>query len=725
MTYHLFIDESGKFAEGLGRQGGRASVVGGVCGMSSAVVWESVHRACTTRFNEEHGTRFSYPTDFHCSPLLNGRTQAGLAVSIADLNAFVADSAGPFARAVMRVVRENSLFRFFARNDPGLYLYSQQATYGVNLVAALRAALDHLARSAAEVDRLEITIARRSIGETLPNPGAPVSADNQPYSADLMDFLGDQLPVGTEPGEALARRLMSAGGWKLGFAQGDKNPGLMAADFVCHHFWKHRQLEDDAPVVVRVDRAVLGNYDRHFGDHRARLLERGEYTAAAQFHHRSFPAADGRGAADFDDVIKPLRREKNPDLLARELPALLGMCRHLIAQRTVQPGALTTARSLLEALLDIGRRAASDARTDPRVRREWNALLVEALIEFADCVNHLGATHEQAAIEAELDEVLTCQGRRLPHTQAQRRELQFEARTRNLNALFNDYAFAEVIYSFEDVAKARQQEEEKSATDGDELLGKMQGSVGQAYAFLARAYADWSEEARRWFELSRRQFDPGTQFHAMSVNYLTTLAWQEGDLSAACAQMNEHPRLRPIPSPATLVGELRAYVAQPKASAFDIVNYLRLAALGVEANLELLPEELAAAVVHLEPRLHPEHPHEQVAKWLAYLFHLQSDQRGALRLCRQGRAFSEKSGFTLRTIAWSILGLEAVCHHAAGDLQTSLATATAFLDRQRELASESAHFRDYLADVGGAPPFFQGGEVSVARLMRLLPFTYA
>jgi hypothetical protein len=123
------------------------------------------------------------------------------------------------------------------------------------------------------------------------------------------------------------------------------------------------------------------------------------------------------------------------------------------------------------------------------------------------------------------------------------------------------------------------------------------------------------------------------------------------------------------------------------------------------------------------------HPHEHVAKWLAYLLLQSEEYRPARQLFHKSVLISRGLGFTVRTIGLSSLGLLAITDKALGDDSSYAQQVAAFEADVAALVAESAPFAAYLNSVGGFD-VIKGLLRSCERrnassLARLLPFTYA
>ena len=157
MKYYLYIDESGPFDENF--TGVKASVVGGICSQHSAKHWDYLHRSNLEQFTREHkNINFSYPRHYHCGPLLAGKIQGPYNSNPEIIREFTDE--------VYRYILAKSTFGFLSRNVGKRFEYSPQATYVMNLIAAVRSAFQKLSESHEDIDYIQVVIAQRTIGET-------------------------------------------------------------------------------------------------------------------------------------------------------------------------------------------------------------------------------------------------------------------------------------------------------------------------------------------------------------------------------------------------------------------------------------------------------------------------------------------------------------------------------------------------------------------------------
>ena len=713
MKYFIHIDESGDFSEGHNgsKAGGsqRPSVVGGVCSRLSDGEWKDLHRGLVEDFNANNATSFQCPLHFHSSRLLSG--------DLPETQSIPKTVRRQFIQSVCDNVLTHATFGFLSVNRGARFQFSPQATYGVNLVAALKACLEHLAITAPDCDALEIIIAQRTIGET-----QLYKNNSRTYMDDLRPFMMAQICVGGTSSSKLALRLKDTKSIYLVSRVADHEGGLMAADFVC----SARSNDDLARrITVQTEPSdiLFGDFETAYKKQVKELTESQQYSAALITARRCLQAPEA--AIETPRIFEKLAAETDPGILGRELAALLADARMLIDNRVSEPHALTAAREILQALHAIAN-AHLAADSDPSIKRKWADFLIEGLSELVACYNHVGETKIQYDIELRLEQALKDYGNLVSKTYHQKKEILLEVKNRNLNILFNDYRFDEVIDAFDQETSRR--EAEIPTDETDELLGKMLGSLGQAYAFLGHTDPDWSSTARDFFQRSQRHFAEGTSFRAMSVNYLTTLAFQERQLDDACREMSRHPALPQIDNAEALTQRFHEFAAHKNASPFDAVNYARIATLAVESGININSDSLRRALRHWQPQIATDHPYPLLCKWLGYLFYLTNDHKQASELYEKGIEISQELEFTVKTIGLPILGLNAICLKKLGDEPGYKNNRNRLNVLAEKLANQSTGFTAYLSPLGGplgvGALLDQPHEQAALQLSRLLPFGY-
>jgi hypothetical protein len=390
MKILIHVDESGPFDEKL--TGASSSVVGGVCSVLFAAEWENVHRQHLTEWNIRTALSFVYPTHYHCGPLLSRKMDVPAVASDRDLR--------EFAESVFQNVLRHSLFGFASKNRGKRFEYSPQATYVMNLVAALRCAFEHLQSiNGADVENVTVVVAQRTIDETV-----KASAGSR-YMSSLLSYVADQLLVGDGPGVALARRLSADRALMFESGIGERDAGLIAADFVCCLF--RQGIKAPTATCLHVcqpnQEMLLGDYRRFHERLANELLHNRYYGSCLEFVCRFFPLT--HGAPDTGMLLKQFDMEQDTAVLEREVPALLAVVHQLAKNRMEAPNMLACAISVADKLVALAEHRREG--TPPcAIHRIWLNLEVQALAELAMCHNHTGAVGPQKDAEAKLTALL-------------------------------------------------------------------------------------------------------------------------------------------------------------------------------------------------------------------------------------------------------------------------------------------------------------------------------
>jgi len=709
---HIFfhVDESGPFDEGINDS--RASVVGGICSTLASGDWEREHQSHLHVFNESQPllARFSYPQHYHCGELLANKLSTPTAVARSDKEAF--------ATAVFQKVLKQSIFGFVSRNRGKRFEYSPQATYVMNLVASLRFAMKTLATlSGGSISGLSIVVAQRTIKET--TQGGSVAA----YMAALLDFVTDQLAIGSGPGVDLTKELLRRKALTLSSGVATKDAGLIAADFVCCLSRYNRKAEGGARLLICQpdEKLLLGDYRNYYENQVLHLLDNGYYGAALEFICRFFPFRDG--LPDFKVVMGRLEKEESTAILERELPALLSVIHSLAKQRFEIPGALAGAIHAADSLIAIGSRQLGVSSG----KRTWLNLVINALAELAACHNHTGAIGPQRAAEEKLVALMDTNKKDSGFDAVQRKSLLLDIRNCNLNLLFNDFRFEEAYDLADELARER-----VAMTGGEEpdiLLGKILGSLGQAAAFMARVEADWNSEALGRFEESLRHFPAGSVQEGMSINFLVTALWQHGAYREAMAAF---ARLPGASTEGDLLSVLLSRLTCPglESRSFEVVNVLRLiAALSPSAD------ELQSVVWgHLEQTasiVGTDHPYEQWWKWLGILYGLAGDLDAADRCLVRCEELCACYGFTMQVIGNSATLIRTSLAASRGDMAQANVLGRNFRKMLAALCGQSLGFSRYtggetrIADLVAKANVSRPGDPGFVNLCTYLPFSYA
>lgn len=713
MKYYIHIDESGPFDESFSRK--KASVVGGVCSQHPAHWWQSQHQRHLERFGKEHDcANFSYPEHYHCGPLLAGRIAAP-------------DGADPtvikkFTSAIFENVLSKSTFGFLSRNVGNRFEYSPQATYVMNLIAALRHAFGLMGAFQEDINYVQVVIAQRTIGET-----SQVSTVNQ-YMSFLLTHVQKQLLVGEGAGVALAQRLHLGGQLEFLTGLGDRNAGLIAADFVCCLGRGDRKNGDDTRLHFCYPDVgtLLGDYNAFHARQAGEFLKNKYYGSCLDFLCRYFPLNDG--APDIKQLLDALKREEDQVVLQRELPSLLSVIHQLAKSRTSEPHMLLVATGVAEHLVEIAKRNSID--NGASIKRQWLNFHIQLLAELSACYNHTGSVGPQMKAEEQLKELLTQRGKETGIDATQRQSILISVRNQNLNCLFNDYRFEEAYELAEELRATRQQIIQTG--EPDELLGQILGSHGQACAFLARSDPTWHENAIELFNQSLNHFATGSHQEEMSHNFLVTLAWQDGRWDDAVRYMTPEVGGNLTPDNAVLALLNRLSLPSPERRAFEVVNCLRLIAAYCVFNKNLaLNIDILNKLDLMARQIGTDHPYEQWLKWIGIIYFTNGNYINSQNCLKAAAAICGNHDFTMQTIGNSITLLLVVTSIIKGSDNASKAYEDQFHRELAKLRAQSLYFDEYirksnvLEKLASRTEQWKDDSKAIWALYTLLPFSYA
>ena len=679
MKYYIHIDESGPFDEIF--SGGKASVVGGICSQHSAKHWDYLHRDHLEQFCREYtDVDFSYPGHYHCGPLLAGK--------IGWPNGSDSTVVGEFTNGVFQNVLSKATFGFLSRNVGKKFEYSPQATYVMNLIAALRNAFQLMGEFHEDIDYVQVVVAQRTIGET-----SKVGTVEQ-YMSFLLAHVTEQLLVGEGSGVALAKRIHSQGQLDFSTGLGDRNAGLIAADFVCCLGRSGRKAPAGGSLhfCQPNEEALLGDY-KSFHERQAQVfLKNRYYGSCLEFLCRYFPSKDGH--PNVEQLLGELKRETDQHVLQRELPALLSVIHQLSKNRNIAPNMLVVAIRVVERLAEIAKKYSIDINCGG-VQRHWLNFHIQALAELSACYSHTGSVGPQRIAEEQLTVLLSTRGKDTGMDATQRQTLLIDVRNRNLNLLFNDYRFEEAYSLAEDLCASRRQ----MVPDGeaDQLMGQILGSHGQSCAFMARSDATWHESAIELFKQSLDHFADGSYQQEMSLNFLATTAWQAGHLDDAVKYMIPAMKLSFAPEDAIASISARLSLTSPENRAYDVVNCLRIAAAYSQTGNGLrLDCRLRNDLESIARRIGTDHPYEQWLKWLGIL-HLQCEEYTKAESCFvAAKAICMRQDFTMQTIGNSIELLRVITKRLKKSGKTSKLYEEQFLRELDKLRTQSLSFDVYI-----------------------------
>lgn len=713
MDIYIYIDESGSFDEKL--MGGASSVVGGICSKLSPNEWENVHLDHLTAWNERELISFLYPNHYHCGPLLSRKLSGPVRASDRDLRLFVENVFGNVLR--------HSLFGFISKNRGKRFEYSPQATYVMNLVASLRCAFENLHSHCTQgVERVTVVIAQRTIDETV-----KASAGSR-YMTSLLSYLNDQLLVGEGPGVTLARQLTNSRALVFESGLGDRDAGLIAADFVCCLSRQGQKPPEGTSFHVCQPNSemLLGDYRRFHERLENEMLQNHYYGSCLEFIFKNFPLI--RGAPETSLLLQKIEGETDITVLEREVPALLAVVHQLSKNRTEAPSMLACVTSVTEKLVTIAERRSTE--TSPGVAQQiWLNLTIQALAELAACHNHSGSVGPQQEAEAKITALLTHYKGGSGLDALERKTFILEVRNRNLNLLFNDFRFDDAFSQAEELVTLRKAmigDEEP-----DELLGQMLGSQGQACAFMGRVDPSWNALAVELFTQSLKHFPSGSRHEEMSQNFLVTVLWQSGEFKKAARELpaitgwSLHEN--------TMIESLctRLLLPQSEKRVYDIVNCLRIIASLLHENH--VCNDLIATLKTLEELAHrngTDHPYELLWKWIGVIYLLTGKPAEASRSFKEGQLICGRHSFTMKVIGISLAFLDVVAmvRMQTGDNQKYLSETAVWLS---DLRRQSSGLDSYLCEMSPGiiiNDFIVCACVDFGKILflcRLLPFSYA
>jgi len=713
MKYYIHIDESGPFDEAFSGQ--KASVVGGICSQHSEQGWECLHQGHLDQFCHEHSdVKFSYPNHYHCGPLLAGKISAPDGTDSSLVRKFTTD--------VFQNVLSKATFGFLSKNSGKRFEYSPQATYVMNLIAAIRYAFQLMSEFHEHIDHVQVVVAQRTIAET-----SQVNSVKQ-YMTFLMAYVTKQLLVGEGAGVALAKRLHLAEQLEFSTGLGDRNAGLIAADFVCCLGRNGRKAVGNSNLYFchPDEDALLGDYNAFHARQAVEFIRNKYYGSCLDFSCRYFPLNEGE--PDIKPLLDALKRETDQDVLQRELPSLLSVIHQLSKNRTSAPNMLLVATRVAQHLVEIAKRYSIDSNAS--IQRQWLNFHIQVLAELSACYNHTGSVGPQLIAEEQMAELLSKRGKDSGMDAIQRQSLLMDVRNRNINLLFNDYRFEEAYCLAEELSASRRQM--VPVGEADELLGQILGSHAQACAFLARSDPTWYENAIELFNQSLNHFAAGSHQEEMSHNFLVTAAWQAGRWDAAVKYIAPEIESGFTPDNAIAVLSNRLALTSPEHRAFDVVNCLRLVAAYCEfTNCHPPDMEILNNLELLAKRIGTDHPYEQWLKWIG-IIHIQRRNFTKAENCFEAaKAVCVSHKFTMQTIGNSIELLRVVTNRIKESGKTSKTHEQHYIKELDKLRTQSLSFDAYIRKsnvldmFGSRTEDWRNDSKSLWFLYTLLPFSYA
>jgi hypothetical protein len=593
----------------------------------------------------------------------------------------------------------------------------------MNLIAALRNAFQLMGESHEDIDYVQVVVAQRTIGET-----SKIGTVEQ-YMSFLLAHVTEQLLVGEGSGVALAKRIHSHGQLDFSTGLGDRNAGLIAADFVCCLGRSGRKAPAGGSLHVCQpnEEALLGDY-KAFHERQAQVfLKNRYYGSCLEFLCRYFPSKDGH--PNVEQLLGELRRETDQHVLQRELPALLSVIHQLSKNRNIAPNMLAVAIRVAERLTEIAKKYSIDINSGG-VHRHWLNFHIQALAELSACYSHTGSVGPQRIAEEQLTVLLSTRGKDTGMDATQRQTLLIDVRNRNLNLLFNDYRFEEAYSLAEELCASRRQ----MIPDGeaDQLMGQILGSHGQSCAFMARSDTTWVESAIELFKQSLDHFADGSYQQEMSSNFLVTTAWQAGLLEDAVKYMIPAMGLNFAPKDAIAAISARLSLPSPENRAFDVVNCLRIAAAYSQTgNGVRIDSRLRNDLESTARRIGTDHPYEQWLKWLGIL-HLQCEEYTKAESCFvAAKAICMKQDFTMQTIGSSIALLQMVTNRIKGSGKALQTNEQQFHSGLKKLRDQSTSFDAYIQKsrifevLKNPDQNWSADSINLWNIYTFLPFAYA
>jgi hypothetical protein len=716
MKHYIYIDESGPFDERL--TGGAASVVGGICSEWSPSEWAEIHRRHLLDWSSSHpkGVCFTYPVHFHCGPLLGRKLAVPPLASDKDIRSF--------AEGVYHNVLQHSLFGFISKNRGKRFEYSPQATYVMNLVAALRHGFEQLAiNDSANAESVIVYVAQRTIAET-----AKVKTMGK-YMTSLFAYITDQLALGEGPGVVLAKTLLRNNSLALRSGIGDRDAGLIAADFIC--CLSRQRVKPKGPTPLHVCNPdpgiLLGDY-KTFHDRQANeLLNFRYYGSCLEFICRFFPVC--KGTPDVSRMLNQLASENDVSVLERELPSLLAVVHMMAKNRNEAPHMLSCARYVADKLSLIASKQI-EKKLPGGEKRVWLNFYIQSLSELASCLNHAGEVGPQRDIENRLTAVLSANKADIGKDPYERQSIILGVRNRNLNLLFNDYCFEDAYLLAEELVEVRRAM--AGGEDPDELLGVMLGSQGQALAFMGQIDPDWLAPAQTLFKESLKHFASGTRQEEMSKNYLVTSHWQAGQFFEAVGHLPNAHELQSSGNPVSGLTRI-LLLPNPEKRAFEIVNSLRIMAALINEGYhhDVLFDELWPILKATAERVGASHPYEHWWKWLGILQLLRHRIQQADICFEYAEKICFHQSFTMNTIGNSISLLRIVASCMSGKSNAHSASLQDFNATLSKLRQSSLGFDAYMTARTLSLPLdsyattARPGTKEFWQLCTLLPFAYS
>ncbi len=687
MCLHVYIDEAGDFEEGT-----RRSSVMAVMTRNNRGTIERLLRGACAKFNEENGTDFSFPDDMHCAPLIMATDYQGR--STGRYQAFSQETRYEFIETILDTVLVDDVQLAASQSPSDRIDYDPQHNYVDNLFAVVWRVLEGLAEGTyivpGDLSKVHIVIAtRRGLRPDLIKNEDKLREYLQRSCKELAGRKGNQQVI------SLLEKV-----W-FGHEVAERHAGLIAADF-CAYYWRGTGPVKRTDLRSKLQREI---WDTGPDDpNRVQLREGVDLLIKSDLNDLSDFGALYSFALEFNDtktrdfVLSRLGHLKDPSSIFSQCANLLRCAERLIEGRLENSAYLDEAQTLCKALRNVTGGALEADDLPPEDAKNIAELHLKSIDGLVCCANHAGDNTSQQKLRNEFDQKLT-QHTDLIGGYRHARELDYELQNRFCNLYANEYRFEEMV----DAADGLYQEITQNLPDGqaDELVGKLSGTLGQAYAFMARTDPEWADEAKKLFKESLRHFPEKSVYYSMSVNYLATLAWQQGDNAAAARYMAQHPGMEEVSAPGDLWQCIPNLIDNKRD--FDLVNVLRiLASEAWQGNFEIsskTPDILGCLQQIHEYVKDPDrcqHPVHQIHKWLAVLQLVANRKKDALANTDAALAKAKKLGFTIHTIAPSILPVR---YRAGG---YNLDDIEKMKNQISLLADRVKPFSEYVYKLGGA-----------------------
>ena len=234
----------------------------------------------------------------------------------------------------------------------------------------------------------------------------------------------------------------------------------------------------------------------------------------------------------------------------------------------------------------------------------------------------------------------------------------------------------------------------------DEIISKIQGMLGQQAAFLGQ-----SDEAIGYFNTDYNN-STDDYYKAMAASFLTVVYHREENLEDAKRWLEEEDRLK-----------------GNKNDQWLILDKLRVGALALEKGKKWEDESMVENIQswHNEG----DYPWPLLLKWKAYIEYKKKNVEIAQRnLSQASKKLRESSGFTIRTLALSVLAMLIVINKETANNEAMENHQNEYVQLLNKCCNEVQTFKNY---VNSHPEFNKAktGDISLWEAATLLPFNYS